>query len=179
METKICTKCGIEKLLIEFYKSSVHKNGKNSVCSECMRIYTKQYRKEHLEVIKIKNRKYILEHPDKYNNPDYHKSYREKNKDRLRITHLKWYLEKNFKLTLDQYNQMLKEQNGVCAICGKNETNIDGRSKKNKRLSVDHNHESGKIRELLCDKCNQGLGLFQENIDTLLNAINYLKKHKV
>lgn len=78
-------------------------------------------------------------------------------------------LKTKFGITLDQYNEMLVEQNGVCAICGK----ID----KFQALSVDHSHQSGKVRGLLCSSCNNGLGRFKDSHEILQKAIEYLHKH--
>ena len=69
---------------------------------------------------------------------------------------------------------MFKEQNGVCAICGSPEV-----SDRNSNLCVDHDHETGKIRGLLCNKCNRGLGYFLDNPKILKNALKYLLKHKI
>jgi hypothetical protein len=79
-------------------------------------------------------------------------------------------LKKRFKLSKEDYNDLLEDQVGVCAICFK--ADISGR-----RLSVDHCHGTDEIRGLLCSKCNTGLGLFDDNIDNLVSAINYLKKY--
>jgi hypothetical protein len=73
-------------------------------------------------------------------------------------------------LTVEQYDAMLTKQNGVCAICGKSE-----RSSSKGVLSIDHDHSNGKVRGLLCDTCNRGLGHFYDNIFLLYNAIEYLK----
>jgi hypothetical protein len=70
---------------------------------------------------------------------------------------------------------MLIKQEGRCAICSLSETSRD-RNDKIKVLSVDHCHVTGKIRGLLCHSCNVGLGLFKDNIDTIQNAILYLKE---
>lgn len=80
-------------------------------------------------------------------------------------------LKYNFGITLEQYDQMFEQQNGVCVICGK--TNSNGR-----RLYVDHSHKTGKIRGLLCHKCNTGLSGFGENEEYLLQAALYLEKYK-
>lgn len=66
---------------------------------------------------------------------------------------------------------MLAAQGGVCAICG--ETNASGRD-----LSVDHDHETGEIRQLLCSNCNTGIGLLKDNPELLIKASAYLMKHK-
>jgi hypothetical protein len=67
---------------------------------------------------------------------------------------------------------MLAEQGGVCAICKGNE--ITGRGA---YFHVDHNHETGAVRALLCPRCNQGLGLFREDRAVLAAAIEYLNNH--
>ncbi len=72
-----------------------------------------------------------------------------------------------FGLTLEDYDKMSEEQNGVCAIC--DGINLDGR-----RLYVDHDHETGKVRGLLCLKCNNRLGVL-ENKDWRLLAEKYLQ----
>lgn len=69
-------------------------------------------------------------------------------------------LRSRYGITVEQYNEMLSEQNSLCFICQKPETQVDHRSKKVLRLSVDHCHESGVIRGLLCRKCNYALGLY-------------------
>jgi len=85
-------------------------------------------------------------------------------------------LRESFGLSLEQYEKMHDRQNGKCAICNQPETQM--RSGKVKALAVDHNHKSGKIRELLCTDCNQAIGKLKENKQTLLAAIAYLDKHE-
>jgi hypothetical protein len=81
----------------------------------------------------------------------------------------KWYMRK-YNISLSQYDDMLKKQNGVCAICKK-------QCSSGKRLAVDHCHSSGKIRGLLCAHCNTSLGKFNDSVELLTNAINYLKEN--
>ena len=78
-------------------------------------------------------------------------------------------LKRRFGIDLDAYNEMLQEQGGQCLICGATE------SHGGHRLAVDHDHETGKIRGLLCKSCNVGLGNFYDNIEFLDKAIAYLK----
>lgn len=67
--------------------------------------------------------------------------------------------------TVKQYRVMEKRQRGLCAIC---------RKKPKGRLHVDHDHRTGKVRGLLCQQCNHGLGLFYDSIKSLRTAIMYL-----
>jgi hypothetical protein len=78
-----------------------------------------------------------------------------------------------YKITPDEYMEMHRKQNGVCLIC---KGTAVGRGKAKNRLAVDHNHETGKIRGLLCAKCNTGLGLFNDSKQLLVKAIEYLKE---
>lgn len=82
-------------------------------------------------------------------------------------------LKRNYGITLDDFNLMLTTQNNKCRICNQEE-----RHKNKKILSVDHCHESGKVRGLLCHRCNVILGLIKENTNVLENAISYLKENK-
>jgi len=63
---------------------------------------------------------------------------------------------------------MYAEQRGSCAICGK------GEAENGKALAVDHDHESGVVRGLLCDHCNLALGRFQDSPEILRRALDYL-----
>ena len=81
-------------------------------------------------------------------------------------------IRNQYGITLAQYNEMLETQDYKCAICG-NEDEVEGR-----RLAIDHCHTTGKIRGLLCGKCNRGLGLFYDNTTALTKAIDYLNKGK-
>ena len=99
------------------------------------------------------------------------REYRERLKiDETRIEYnRKYFLKQTYGLTLEQYDEMFEEQNGVCAICGG--VNPDGR-----RLFVDHNHETGQIRGLLCVTCNARIGIL-ENKDWRPLAEKYLQKY--
>ena len=85
-------------------------------------------------------------------------------------------LKRTYGITIDQYALMLAAQEYKCAICG-----IDAETyKKHKiiqrRFVVDHDHDTGKIRGLLCHGCNSGIGYLKESIKSLESAICYLKR---
>ena len=87
-------------------------------------------------------------------------------------------LRKKFGITANQYDRMFEQQKGLCAICGESEVYLHHATQKIARLAVDHNHKTGKVRELLCGNCNKGIGCLQENPEILEAAIAYLRKHK-
>ena len=108
----------------------------------------------------------------------YTKKYSENHKKEKSEYMKEWFLNKRYGITKAIYNQMLEAQNYLCAICGKPETSFDKKHKTARLLSVDHNHKSGKIRALLCTRCNHTLGRINEDINLLQNIINYIIKYK-
>jgi hypothetical protein len=79
-------------------------------------------------------------------------------------------LNKNYGINHEIYLKMLEEQNGCCKICGISEKETG------KRLHVDHNHKTGKVRGLLCTRCNTGIGKFKEDPDIIRRAIEYVER---
>lgn len=75
--------------------------------------------------------------------------------------------ERMYGLTLERYNRMLLDQGGVCAICSQP-------CESRRSLSVDHNHDTGEVRGLLCCHCNRGLGSFRDRADLTDKATGYL-----
>ena len=81
---------------------------------------------------------------------------------------------------LDQaaYTKMFERQNGLCLICDKPETSLNQHTHEPRLLSVDHCHQTGRVRGLLCKRCNTGIGAFEESPDLLKAAIRYVRRHK-
>jgi len=90
------------------------------------------------------------------------------------IKQRKW---SSFGVDATRYQEMLREQKGVCAICGKPERAPDKASGKTRDMAIDHNHETGAIRQLLCSNCNRALGRFRDDPALLDAAMAYLHKH--
>lgn len=104
----------------------------------------------------------------------------QKAKDRYQLDkerRASWRLKKEFGITLAEYDAMFELQNGRCAVCGE-PPKIKDKYGNLRRFSVDHHHETGKVRQLLCGPCNMSIGLVKENIATLSNMIDYIKKHE-
>jgi hypothetical protein len=79
---------------------------------------------------------------------------------------------KKYGLTIKQFDDMMDQQNGVCAICGRPPATDGWRTVT--RLHVDHDHVTGRVRGLLCDTCNRGLGYFHDDLVKLELAKQYL-----
>lgn len=125
----------------------------------------------------------------------YQKEYYERNKEKLKEYRTNWYYENRelglerskkwaksnkdrrkhnllksmYNITLDDYNKMFEDQNGCCKICEKHQSEL------NKPLFVDHCHTTGKVRGLLCSKCNLGIGYADDSVNILKNMIKYLE----
>ena len=131
----------------------------NLVHSDEISKYSKQYHIENIEKIKqypsmsFENRKTVYAKYKK-NNVDKVKNYK---------------LFKNYGITLVQYEEMHLQQEGKCKICGIHQDEL------NKKLVVDHDHNTNIIRGLLCDKCNRGLGHFNDDFNLLSKALKYLE----
>lgn len=156
-QTKKYNKTYYEKLKIEHPEkikkySKVYKEKNRKDINNKAKIYRQRYKKEITE----RRKKYYIENPEK-----------------LRDLNLKKY-----NINSSQYSDLLLKQNNVCAICFRSET-----SKHTNgilwNLSIDHDHKTSKIRGLLCNNCNRGLGLFQDNLDVLKNAVLYLEGSKL
>ncbi len=93
----------------------------------------------------------------------WHRNNPEKKKDQQ--------LRENFGISLVDYQELLAKQDGKCAICG----SATSKAKSAKYLYVDHDHNTGEIRGLLCNNCNFALGHFNDNVNLLLKAIQYLR----
>jgi hypothetical protein len=78
---------------------------------------------------------------------------------------------KKYGLTPEQYNEMLIKQNNCCAICGRNQSELK------QVLAVDHNHKTGKVRGLVCFKCNSGvIAYFDNNSVSIMKLASYFKR---
>jgi hypothetical protein len=105
---------------------------------------------------------------DKEKSKNYREKFPEKSKDQVRSSKLKI----KYNIDLLKFKSMVQDQENKCAICKKEFWDP-------RYTCVDHCHTTGKVREILCGPCNTGLGLFKESEETILNALKYLKKHKL
>lgn len=141
------------------------------ICSKCKKKkFTNKFYKQkrgkygRSSICKICKRKYSQTPKRKSKAKQYRKSIRGQLSRQREIL-------KRHNITLAEYDQMFKNQNGVCAIC--NLPEING------RLSIDHNHQTGKIRGLLCRSCNVLLGYLEriKNDGFIKKAEKYLRNY--
>ena len=87
----------------------------------------------------------------------------------------KWQTKK-YGLSLQELEQLERKQDGKCAICS-SKNSFNGKLHRHHNLSVDHNHKTGKVRGLLCDRCNRSLGLLKDDPNLLKSAFEYLLRN--
>ena len=161
---KWCPSCKRKRLTSEFGKGKREKDGLYRYCKECSTTKGREWYKRN----KHKNK-------DKWHQRGRLRraKYPEKLKIISRRSKYKW----KYGITIEQYDKILISQKGVCDICGEKEIAMD--KGKIKRLAVDHNHHTDKVRGLLCATCNVGLGSFKDSINVLTSAISYLQKNNI
>ena len=148
LKMKTCACCNRELSVEKFSIDRSRKDGLFKYCRECNS-------QKYLEVKDAKG--------------EYQKAYRLRNIER----HKKWSRKSRLKLTYniteEQYSSMVEQQNNCCAIC---ESVFTSKLKP----QIDHDHDTGIVRGLLCRPCNTGIGLLKEDLKTLQSAKNYLAK---
>lgn len=152
---KRCSKCGEAKAPEDFYA------GRND-CKGCHRVKVKAWREANPERRRAYKRAYAKTEKHKAYKRAYSKAHPEQ-QQRYRNS-------KVFGLADGEYEARLAAQGGACAICGE--------LPNGKMLAVDHDHATGRVRDLLCEGCNLGLGKFKDDLELLRKAFNYLERHK-
>jgi hypothetical protein len=157
---KRCKKCGETKPLSEFYRATGMRDGRRSECKAChqakQRIWYEQNREQAIAQVKR------WQQANKEHLHEYRREYRQRRKAEERDA----YLRRTFGITQADYDALLERQGGGCAICGKRPGKI--------ALHVDHDHETGEVRGLLCVGCNNALGQFHDDEALLRRAIEYV-----
>lgn len=148
---KTCTKCGKTYPATPEYfnRAKADKSGLHSWCKECRIADHKEYNRS--EKGRLASRR--------NDTTPARRLYK-------RLRHIK----RSYGVTLEQYDQMCEQQGGVCAICGSVDPN-------GRRLAVDHDHKTGKVRGLLCSRCNLGAGFIEDDV-FVSKALFYLRGHR-
>src|SRR5690349_10575214 len=143
---KKCSRCQEMKPNSEFSFQNKSLGKLMSACKNCMNFQQREFRRLHPEEVhKIDKESYQRNREARV---AYARKYRSKNPNKTKNTNLKM----KYGITIEIYDEMLKSQDYKCAICKKPQ------SKHSRAFAVDHNHKTGKVRALLCDGCNYGVG---------------------
>lgn len=146
---KVCSCCKEEKPLIDFGESPAYKGGRRAQCNPCRA---------------FKQRCYI----DR--SPEIRESLRRKRKPLAKDSLRRQKLRVKYGITPEQFDEILTGQGGVCAICG-----TDRPGGKHNAFCVDHCHETGKVRGILCYLCNVALGRIGDSYESAKRFLDYLR----
>lgn len=192
MPSKTCTKCGETKDLTEFYKTKGCKDGTRNECKKCVIArsavsqsknqesrkkyladyyksntckYPKRTKEQQDAYNKRRREKYASDHEYRANIVKKIKEWQQSNPKARKNGRMKQY-----GITIEDFEYLMVKQDYKCAICGHSDT-----SKKSFFPLVDHCHNNGHVRGILCSDCNFGIGKFKDDPRLLLNAIKYLE----
>jgi hypothetical protein len=160
---KACKKCGELKSLSDFYKAAGTRDGRRGECIRCNLAVQAARNRANPEANRRRVREWQRENPQRV--AAWQAEYRALGKKS--ISDRKSHLKRKYSLTIDDYDEMLAKQGGGCAICGRP-------PRPDISLHVDHDHETGRIRGLLCFRCNNALGDFLDDPALLREAATYL-----
>lgn len=152
---KRCSKCKIEKPHSEFFKKATGRDSLTASCKDCHYLKRKRYfeSEKGREVHRLSNAKY-------------HRT------ERGQVMRRKHHLKRNYGITLEQFAALIEKQKGLCDCCG----DVLGEPK---QTHVDHDHETGEIRGVVCGPCNRTIGHSLESTERLDRAIRYLEKWRL
>jgi hypothetical protein len=136
-------------------------------------MYQAKYRARNKEMVKEKRHAEYLRNKDKVLAQG--REWCSNNRDKKNMYSLRSHWKRMYGLSPLGYNMLGSQSGGVCGICGEAETYT--RYGRVRRLSVDHDHKTGRVRGLLCSSCNAGLGMFKEDTTRLFAAIEWLNNN--
>lgn len=175
---KTCTNCHRTKPYSEFGIHEAQKDGLRGRCKECEHVFDKAWRDKNPEKVKNKQtRQNGIRRERRQNDPVYrkevlaqerlrHSLLTPEQRERKKRTDKAGGIRQKYGLSFAQYRGLIESQGGKCAICGRFL----------KRPHVDHDHKTGKIRGILCCRCNVSLAGLGDSISGLEQALEYLKK---
>jgi hypothetical protein len=177
---KTCTNCNIEKDESQF---RVYKTYIAGLCIDCENEYRREWRRSRQKDNKYYERERLLKEEknrcvrceqikplSEFNKSNHVKTgYHNTCKDCQAVRERASKVKRMYNVTLDEINQRLKDSDWKCAICGCNLKGINH--------YVDHDHDTGKTRDILCVSCNGGIGFLKDDPDIILKSLLYLKSH--
>lgn len=188
--SKACSKCGVAKPYSAFGKEPRNPTGVDAECKKCMARrrfladYSSKFRDEHNDAwyeaklsapacTKIcatcKKEKHVscFYRARRFKSGFVYQCKECSRSVKSKLIKRNSELRSKYGISVHTYNSMLKEQDGKCAICKRI-------CESGRRLAVDHSHNEGRVRGLLCSKCNRAIGLFRDDPAIMSNALDYL-----
>jgi hypothetical protein len=160
---KRCTRCGQDRPFDQFSRDRRRRDGRFQWCKPCASERARERRtKLGRDVFRAKEQ---LRYPER----NARRSARRRSDP---IVYRSESLRRLHNMSWAEYESMLLRQGGVCAICCGHKP-----EKRQRHLQVDHDHSTGRVRALLCGRCNKGLGCFNDDPELLACAIDYLRSH--
>ncbi|MGH9279811.1 MAG: endonuclease domain-containing protein [Acidimicrobiales bacterium] len=161
---KRCSKCGELRPLTDFYKAKGTRDGLRGDCRQCFQARAKaRYPLVRDQAIE-RSRKWREDNLDRFRENQRRMRAKPEFKERARAGHL----QRKYGMTLEEYDTLFSSQGGGCAICGRLPS--PGTS-----LHIDHDHSTGRVRGLLCFRCNNSLGDLDDDPDLFEAAARYLQ----
>lgn len=149
---KACSKCGETKPTDAFWKDSRYRGGYQHQCKACKYKVSEEWRKRNRESVNAKQREYQRANPD--------------------VARRSW-VKKKYGMTWDEYQSMVFTHDNRCGVCWRTADEAEP----GRLLSVDHCHETGRVRGLLCGGCNRALGLLQDDVLRIRKLAEYVERY--
>ena len=181
-DRKICPSCGESKPVSEFGRNRSLGDGLSFYCLACNRERKRAWSLESRRRLGLEVRDYswipdgfrwcascqqAVAHEDYVRNAGTASGFGSRCRACDSAANSESYFYRKYKLTRHQLDDLRAAQGDSCAICGEPEPQ-----------HLDHDHESGEVRQLLCQRCNHGLGLFRDELTYLRAAADYVERHR-
>lgn len=160
---KRCVKCGIVQPLESFYKAAGMRDGYRGDCKACFKARAKARYPLVREQNIARAQKWREDNLDRFRENQRRMRNTPEGKAKQRADHLK----RKYGMTVQEYDTLLSKQGGCCAICGR-------KPRPDISLHLDHDHRTGRLRGILCFRCNNALGDFDDGVALLQQALGYL-----
>ena len=135
-----------------------------SACKDCYNKKQREFRKNNPDIAKKRDREAYQR--QKKHRVEYARKYRKENPEKTMNTNLKM----KYGITREEYFDILNKQGNKCAICGKPQ------EEHSRNFALDHNHTTNKVRGIVCDGCNYGIGFLEKYFEIY---VKYLKEYDV
>lgn len=167
---KTCARCGEAKPLEDFSPDKRARDGRYGACKACNKVAAKVKRDADPTAHRQAVRKWKAKPENAESVARSVREWHERNPEAHLQAQRRYDAQRRYGISVDEYEERLKGQR-FCAICGTENPGTRG-------FHLDHDHETGQVREFLCGACNMGLGQFGDDPDRLLAAAMYLMRHK-